>query len=174
MMTLEEAYLLAKYLHSSSSRPTLALGPVPIEGEDDRYPKNYKGDPPSQENTKFTIRAEKCPNRRGVEMVLKHFQGQVIDAKTILSRLQSGQFSAAYVVGGYPASGFDAEAVAALSQLSCLIVQDILRTPLSYAATIVLAVRYFFVVPIVFSSLITLLLGLHGVIVARATRMTEK
>jgi hypothetical protein len=33
----------------------------------------------------------------------------------------------------------------------------------SYAATIVLAVRYFFVTPIVFSSLITLLLGIQGV-----------
>src|SRR6185503_5358643 len=38
----------------------------------------------------------------------------------------------------------------------------------SYAATIVLSVRYLFIVPIVFSSLITLLLGLHGVTVVRA------
>jgi hypothetical protein len=33
----------------------------------------------------------------------------------------------------------------------------------AYAASIALAVRYFFVEPIVFSSLITLLLGVHGV-----------
>ena len=38
----------------------------------------------------------------------------------------------------------------------------------SYAATIVLAVRYFFPVPIVFSSLVTLLLGIQGVRLARA------
>jgi hypothetical protein len=44
----------------------------------------------------------------------------------------------------------------------------------SYSATIVLAVRYLFIVPIVFSSLITLLLGLQGVRVARAPRMAEK
>ena len=44
----------------------------------------------------------------------------------------------------------------------------------SYAATIVLAVRYLFIVPIVFSSLITLLLGLHGATVARAGRVTGK
>ena len=30
------------------------------------------------EPTKFVIRAEKCPNRRGVEAVLKHFQGSVV------------------------------------------------------------------------------------------------
>jgi len=44
----------------------------------------------------------------------------------------------------------------------------------SYAATIVLSVRYLFIVPIVFSSLITLLLGLHGVTVVRAPRTSEK
>ena len=139
MMTLEEAYLLAKFLRSGSARPVLAMGPVPIDGEDDRYPKNYKGDPPTAENTKFTIRAEKCPNRRGVEMVLKHFQGEVLSFEKVLDRVNSGQFSAAYVVGGYSDGGFDAQAVAALGGLSCLIVQDLLRTPLTDAATIVLA-----------------------------------
>jgi hypothetical protein len=43
----------------------------------------------------------------------------------------------------------------------------------SYAATVVLAVRYFFVVPIVFSSLITLLLGFHAARITRAPRTTE-
>jgi len=41
----------------------LALGPVPKIGEDDTYPKDRKGRP--VEPVKFTIRAEKCPNRRG-------------------------------------------------------------------------------------------------------------
>jgi hypothetical protein len=44
----------------------------------------------------------------------------------------------------------------------------------SYAVTIVLAVRYLFIVPIVFSSVITLLLGVHGVQVMRSTRKTEQ
>ena len=52
------------------------LGPVPVVGQDDSYPKDVKGNP--VEPTKFMIRAEKCPNRRGVEAVLKHFQGSVI------------------------------------------------------------------------------------------------
>ncbi len=62
-MTVEEAFLLAKYLKSLSPQVRLALGPVPIEGEDDRYPKGVDGRP--LEKTLFTIRAEKCPNRAG-------------------------------------------------------------------------------------------------------------
>ena len=139
MMTLEEAYLLASYLRSRSTKVTLALGPVPIVGEDDRYPKNYKGEQPSLENTKFTIHAERCPNRRGVEMVLQHFQGEVISFEDILARVQNGEFAAAYVVGGYPDGGFGDEAAATLGQLATLIVQDILRSPLTDAASIVLA-----------------------------------
>ncbi|MGN6545885.1 MAG: molybdopterin-dependent oxidoreductase [Aureliella sp.] len=144
MMTIEEAYLLAKIFRSGSARATLAMGPVPVVGQDDRYPKDYKGDQPPAEKTRFTIRAEKCPNRRGVEMVLKHFQGEVIPFESVVKRIQDNEVSAAYVVGGYThdypvGSGFDADAVEALSNLSCLIVQDILRSPLTDAATIVLA-----------------------------------
>ena len=43
----------------------------------------------------------------------------------------------------------------------------------SYAATVVLAVRYFFVVPVIFSSLITLLLGIQGVRASRISRTTR-
>lgn len=42
----------------------------------------------------------------------------------------------------------------------------------SYAATAVLAVQYFFAVAIVFSSLITVLLGIQGIMLARAPRTT--
>ena len=40
----------------------------------------------------------------------------------------------------------------------------------SYAATVILAVRYFFAPPILFSSLIALLLGIQGIQLARAPR----
>lgn len=150
MMTVEEAFLLAKFLHSSNARPVLAMGPIPVVGEDDRYPKNYKGQPPAADKTKFTIRAEKCPNRLGVEMVLKRFQGEVIAFDKLVQRIRRGDFSAAYVVGGYAASpdagspdagsyGYDAASIELLKKLPCLIVQDILRSPLTDAATILLA-----------------------------------
>ncbi len=141
MMTVEEAYMLAKYLRSGSAKPVLAMGPVPVVGEDDRYPKNHKGEAPAPDKTKFTIRAEKCPNRRGVELVLKHFQGELISFDKTLERLERGEFSGAYVVGGYvyPGTSYCERSTAALSKLSTLIVQDILRSPLTDAATILLA-----------------------------------
>ena len=75
-LTCEEAYLLATLSQGAVAEVRLALGPVPVVGEDDTYPKDRKGQP--VEPVKFTIRAEKCPNRRGVEEVLRHFQGEVI------------------------------------------------------------------------------------------------
>ena len=66
--------LLASYLKSLSANVSLAMGPVRVVGEDDKYPKDVHGR--SVEPVKFTIRAEKCPNRRGVEAVLQHFARQ--------------------------------------------------------------------------------------------------
>src|SRR5205823_5848771 len=66
-LTCEEAYLLAKFLKGLSRLVRLALGPVPIVGQDDTYPKDRRGRP--TQPVKFTIRAEKCPNRLGVEAV---------------------------------------------------------------------------------------------------------
>src|SRR5262249_28756989 len=60
MMT-EEAYLLASYLKSLSPNAAFAMGLVRTVGEDDKYPKDVHGRP--VEPVKFTIRAEKCPNR---------------------------------------------------------------------------------------------------------------
>ncbi len=139
MMTIEEAYMLAKFLHSGTAKPTLAMGPIPVVGEDDRYPKNHKGEQPSPEKTRFTIRAEKCPNKRGVELVLKHFQRQVISFSDIQARLDRDEFSAAYVVGGYVTGGYCMKAAEQLGKLSTLIVQDLRRTPLTELATIALA-----------------------------------
>src|SRR5438046_10399978 len=62
-LTCEEAYLLGKFIKGLSPQARLALGPVPVLGEDDTYPKDRRGRPIKP--VKFTIRAEKCPNRRG-------------------------------------------------------------------------------------------------------------
>src|SRR5579884_2269387 len=44
-LTCEEAYLLAKFLKGLSPQVRLALGSVPIVGEDDTYPKDRRGRP---------------------------------------------------------------------------------------------------------------------------------
>src|SRR5262249_9089427 len=74
-LTCEEAYLLARFRRGLAGGGRRALGPVPVVGEDDPYPKDRHGKP--VQPVKFTIRAEKCPNRKGVEAVLRHYEGQV-------------------------------------------------------------------------------------------------
>lgn len=135
-MTVEEAYLLASFIKGIDRRARLVLGPVPVVGEDDRYPKGPKGEPPAPNKTKFTIRAEKCPNRVGVEAILRHFEGDVIPIASITQRADA---KAWFFVGGYQ-SGWVTEAIdRAVGTPSLLIVQDIFPSPLSERADIVLA-----------------------------------
>lgn len=136
-MTVEEAYLLAKHLKSLSSDVRLALGPVRVEGQDDHYPKDVRGN--AQEKIKFTIRAEKCPNRRGVELVLQHFQGSIINIGDILGDAAEGRIDTLYFVGGDPRGGLDESRAVALAKVKTLVVQDILPSPVSARAHIVLA-----------------------------------
>jgi NADH-quinone oxidoreductase subunit G len=136
-MTIEEAYLLASYLNSLSSNVTLALGPVRIVGEDDKYPKDVHGQ--AVEPAKFTIRAEKCPNRRGVELVLQHFAGSVASMGDVLGGAASGNFGAVYCVGGDPRGWISDEQAAALEKLETVVVQDIFPSAGTKRATMVLA-----------------------------------
>jgi NADH-quinone oxidoreductase subunit G len=138
-MTLEEAYLLASYIKGIDPRTKLTLGPVPVSGSDDLYPKGPKGEPPSAGKVKFTIRAEKCPNRLGVEAVLRHFERSVILAES----LGKSSASAWYVVGGYSTGWVNEKLDQAVGTPSLLIVQDIFPSPLSERADIVLAAGSF-------------------------------
>jgi len=99
MLTCEEAYLLAKLMKGLSPETHLYLGWVPVVGADDHYPQDRKGKPILP--TKFTIRAEKCPNRRGVEEVLKHFQGEVRTFDQMLQSAAAGEIKALYLTSGY-------------------------------------------------------------------------
>jgi NADH-quinone oxidoreductase subunit G len=138
MMTCEEAFVLAKYVKSVSKRATLAFGPVPVVGEDDCYPKNHFGMPPQPNDVRFTIRAEKCPNRIGVEHVLRHFEGEVILFESVVKRIEERKLTSAYVVGGYPFEWFENRWLSLFASMQWLIVQDFTRSPLSDAASILL------------------------------------
>jgi NADH-quinone oxidoreductase subunit G len=135
-MTVEEAYLFAKYLKGLSPDVRLALGPVRIEGQDDHYPKDVRGN--ATDKPKFTIRAEKCPNRRGAEAVLQHFQSSIISIGDILGDAAEGRIDTLYFVGGDPCGGLDESHAAALAKVKTLIVQDILASPVSARAHILL------------------------------------
>src|SRR5262245_20609026 len=141
-LTCEEAYLFAKYAKGLSPEVRLFLGWV--LGEDDRYPKDRKGRP--VEPVKFTIRAEKCPNRRGVEEVLKHFQGSVMGFDEALRAAGAGELHALYLTAGYPPRAgdwFTATKADVLLQIPFLIVQDLFPTPASEHARYVLPASSF-------------------------------
>ena len=88
-LTVEEAYLLGKYARSVDPTAPVVLGPVPVEGQDETF-KNG-----------FTIHAEKCPNRRGVEEVVTHFMGQVSTLDNLLVMLGGDEPFGVWVSGGY-------------------------------------------------------------------------
>jgi NADH-quinone oxidoreductase subunit G len=138
-LTCEEAYLLAKFLKGLSGQVRLALGPVPIVGEDDTYPKDRKGRP--IQPVKFTIRAEKCPNRRGVEEVLRHFQGEVVPFDDVVRGASEGRVQALYLAAGYPPrpGGWISDTQAqALQRVPLVVCQDLLPSPVSHFAHYVL------------------------------------
>lgn len=138
-LTCEGAYLIAKFLKGLSEQVRLALGPVPVVGEDDTYPKDRRGNP--LQPVKFTIRAEKCPNRRGVAEVLRHFQGEVVGFDAVVRDAAEGRVQALYLAAGYPPrpGGWVSEPQAQMLQHVPLIVcHDLLPSPISNFAHYVL------------------------------------
>jgi NADH-quinone oxidoreductase subunit G len=142
-LTCEEAYLFAKYLKGLSGDVRLYLGPVPLVGEDDTYPKDRRGRP--VEPVKFTIRSEKCPNRRGVAAVLQHFQGEVLPFERAVEAAGRGELKALWLAASYPQGGgyvggqwVTDEQAASLRKAALLVVQDLLPSPASAAADYVL------------------------------------
>ena len=134
--TVEEAYLLAKYAKTLTSQARLAIGPVRRIGADDLYPKDVHGQPALP--AKFVIRAEKCPNRRGVEAVLQNLQGCVVEFSQILDQISRGEIETLFVLGGDPAGWIREEDVEKLKNLQLLVVEDLLESAASRQADFVL------------------------------------
>jgi NADH-quinone oxidoreductase subunit G len=132
-MTCEEAYLFAKWLKGLAPFSRLALGPVPVVGQDDTYPKDRRGN--ATQPVKFTIRAEKCPNRKGVEAVLKHFQKEVIGFDQIVT--DAAKIKALYLAAAYPPRepGWISPAQAdAFKSVPLVVCQDLFASPASAVA----------------------------------------
>ena len=123
-LTVEEAYLLVQVARSFDPHAMLVLGPIPQVGQDESFPGG------------FTIRAEKCPNHRGVAEVLRHFGGETRAFEDFLQEAASLQLGAIWVAAGYPQPWIDdAAADALVSAASVLVVQDLFPSPLWSQAT---------------------------------------
>jgi NADH-quinone oxidoreductase subunit G len=122
-LTVEEACLLATYARSIDPQALVVLGVVPVVGEDETF------------NSGFTIRAEKCPNRRGVEEVVRHLMGRTATFDELLAGAAAGEIKAAWCSGGYKNDWIDSEAAGRLAAVDCLVVQDLFASPLLERAT---------------------------------------
>ena len=123
-LTVEEAYLLAKFIRGIDEQALLVLGHVPVEGTDETFPNG------------FTIRAEKCPNRKGVEAIVSRLGGGLVTWDEFLSNhLRSGDLQGVWITGGYRWPWHTEAEAALLEQLPLLIVQDLFASPLWNQAT---------------------------------------
>jgi predicted molibdopterin-dependent oxidoreductase YjgC len=106
---------------------------VPYEGHDEHFPIGS-----SPEAAKFTILKEKCPNRRGVDMVLQSCGGNRVEFSDFVARASKGEFSAAWIVGGYVKPWVDKQIAHIAEKIGFLIMQDLFENELTAAAQIVL------------------------------------
>ncbi len=123
MLTVEEAWMLCAVARSIDPEAYLALGHVPNAGADETFPGG------------FTIRGEKCPNRKGVEEVLAVFGASGHDWHGLLAEVTDGRVTAAWITAGYPQSWIDEPTAERFAGLSCLVVQDLFESPLAKLAT---------------------------------------
>ena len=122
-LTVEEAYLLAKFVRRIDPEAILAVGPVVESGEDERFKSG------------FTIRAEKCPNRRGVEAIVRYFMGKESSFDEWLKKLEPAGVNAVWITGGYKHDWIDEPAATRLSGFEIVVVQDMFPSPLWENAT---------------------------------------
>lgn len=132
-LACEEAWLLVRFLREIAPQATLVSGPIPYEGEDEHFPVDAAPD-----KVKFTILKEKCPNRRGIDLVLDAAGGNRLELAEFLERGGKGEFSAVWLAGGYVKPWIDKPLTKLGDSASLLILQDLLEGDLTATAQIVL------------------------------------
>ena len=132
-MACEEAWLLAKFIREIAAEATLVLGPIPTADADQTFPAGA-----APEAAKFTIRREKCPNRRGVEAVIANAGGPTATLAEFVARAKAGAYSAAWMVGGYPQAWVTKDLEGAAAKIAFIITQDLFENALTAASTLVL------------------------------------
>ncbi len=122
MMSCEEAWLLATAVRQLAPKATLAIGWVPIEGQDQKFPKG------------FVIKAEKCPNRRGIETIMHALGGPGANFDEFLRGCDEGRFKFAFVSGGYPKVWLTSAAADRIGRVPTIVTHDLFASPLDAKA----------------------------------------
>lgn len=122
-LTVEEGFLLSRWIRSRDADALLAVGPVPVEGQDETFKSG------------FTIRAERSPNRLGIEAIVRHPRGELATWEDVLAEAEAGRLSGVWITGGYPKPWVDEAAAEKLAAVPLVVVQDLFASPLWEIAT---------------------------------------
>jgi NADH-quinone oxidoreductase subunit G len=107
MLSCEDAFLLLETVRGLDPRAIVGMGPVPVSGQDRVFPP---GDPNG-----FRVYAEKCPNRRGVERVVRAVTGSApVAFDRFVRALRDANIGAAIITGNYPSDWASDDLVDAL------------------------------------------------------------
>lgn len=117
-LTVEATYLLGKYLQQLDPELLLALGPIPVRGEDEKFVNG------------FTIHAEKCPNRRGVEEVAKGIGGRLLPWDDFVRAAPDEGLGGVWFTGGYKTDWNHPTDLSAFQEIDLVVVQDQFTSPL--------------------------------------------
>ena len=138
-LTCEEAYALGRLIQSIDPNAAVAVGPVPLVGQDKVFPAGIDEQSPKA----FKMYAEKAPNARGVRRVLEAIFGaaNVTDHAGFLRRLGHGTGSsdvgAVLLTGNAPKDWTSQDLITSLSgKFTALI--DTLLNPLVDRADVVI------------------------------------
>jgi len=132
-LACEEAWLLIRFVRQVAPEAAIAVGPVPMSGSDQRFPVGA-----TDSAVKFTILKEKCPNRRGIEMLRDQAGGVALSFKEFVNRSIAGDFTAAWIAGGYPTTWVDKETSKIAGNFRLLVVQDMFESDLLAGAAVIL------------------------------------
>jgi NADH-quinone oxidoreductase subunit G len=145
MLSCEEAFLLATLARTLDPKAVLAVGAIPIRGEDKVYP-NTAAESRYGVKGGFRVYAEKCPNARGVRRVLeavaaKTGGGEVLKFEDALRAMGHGtgasDIGAVILTGNYPTPWATDGLVSAISGKFVVLI-DTLASELCGKADIVL------------------------------------
>ncbi len=127
MLSCEEAYLLARFIRTLDPQAVLAVGPVPMQGEDRTFANDY------------VLSAEKAPNRRGVQRVLSGLGGTVLSFDELQAQLtdKKSPIAGLLLTGNYPSNWVTPEFIKALGKRFTVLI-DTLPTALTEKASVVL------------------------------------
>lgn len=140
MLSCEDAFLLATLALSIDERAELCVGPVPRMGQDRTYPPG--------KSDGYTIYAEKAPNARGVERVLKALvaargnKAHIGSWSDFAASMKAGRLGAAIITGNYPSAWAPQELLDGVrgsgTNRAIVILLDTFSSTLSDAADVVL------------------------------------